>query len=114
MFISDSPSFALLFDARAESCRSCCSSFGTSDGERGQRQDGIGGCRLPSTPAPLCFTYWPIFSATVGSRPFSWVISFLTSTHGSCCALARPRVPEKNERHLIQLVDSRRDAPDLF
>jgi len=36
MVISDNPSFALLFDARAESWRSCCSSFGASGGGRGQ------------------------------------------------------------------------------
>ena len=34
--------------------------------------------------APLCFTYSPILSAVAGSRPFSSVISFLTSDQGNC------------------------------
>jgi hypothetical protein len=36
----------------------------------------------PNDYAPLCFTYSPILSAEVGSRPFSSVISFFTSDHG--------------------------------
>jgi len=34
--MSERPSFALLFDLRAESCRSCSNSFGASDDVRGQ------------------------------------------------------------------------------
>jgi len=36
MVMSESPSFALLFDVRVESCRSCSNSFGASNDVWGQ------------------------------------------------------------------------------
>ena len=36
MVMSDRPSFALLFEVRVESCRSCCNSFGASGDGQGQ------------------------------------------------------------------------------
>jgi len=33
---------------------------------------------------PCRQTYWPIRSADSGERPFSFIISFLTSSHGVC------------------------------
>jgi len=38
--MSDKPSLALLFDVRAESCRSCSNSFGASDKVWGQGWEG--------------------------------------------------------------------------
>ena len=37
---------------------------------------------------PLCLTYSPILSATAESRPFSSVISFLTSAHAILSSLS--------------------------